>query len=54
MENAHLCNDAALLGISSILILNVILGYLVECSFGLFSVQFNLQDVRLILGVILL
>lgn len=53
MEDARLNNDVALLGFSSILVLNLILEHL-ECSFRVFSVYVNLQVVRLILGVIIL
>lgn len=53
MEDAHLSNDVALLGIPSILVLNVILEHL-ECSFRVFSVYVNLQVVRLVVGIIIL
>lgn len=52
MEDARLNNDVALLGISSILVLNLILEHL-EYSFRVFSVYVNLQVVRLIRVIIL-
>lgn len=42
VEDAHLSNDVALLGISSILILNVILEYLKECSYRVLLAKVNL------------